>query len=94
MTELTEVAVWGSRRWVVEVRIMNESVSVLILAVAVASAWGKTKCYSGGMARAPIYVRQLTHVERTTPTAGLRSHDAFVPRRCQILLPSVNGKRA
>ena len=27
-------------------------------------------------------------------TAGLRSHDAFVLRRCQILLASASGKRA
>jgi hypothetical protein len=46
------------------------------------------------MARAPIYVRQLTDDERAGLTAGLRSQDAFVLRRCQILLASANGKRA
>lgn len=46
------------------------------------------------MARAPIYVRQLTDDERTALKAGLRSRDAFVLRRCQILLASASGKRA
>ena len=46
------------------------------------------------MARAPIYVRQLTDDERAALTAGLRSRDAFVLRRCQILLASASGKRA
>jgi transposase len=46
------------------------------------------------MAKAPIYVHQLTDEERTALTAGLRSKDAFVLRRCQILLASASGKRA
>jgi len=46
------------------------------------------------MARAPIYVRQLTDDEQAALTAGLRSPDAFVLRRCQILLASASGKRA
>ena len=46
------------------------------------------------MARAPIYVRELTDEERAALTAGLRSRDAFVLRRCQILLASASGKRA
>jgi len=46
------------------------------------------------MARAPIYVQQLTNEERAALTAGLRSADAFVLRRCQILLASASGKRA
>jgi transposase len=46
------------------------------------------------MARAPIYVREMTDDERTALTAGLRSRDAFVLRRCQILLTSASGKRA
>jgi transposase len=46
------------------------------------------------MAKAPIYVRQLTDDERAALTAGLRSRDAFVLRRCQILLASASGKRA
>jgi transposase len=46
------------------------------------------------MARTPIFVRPLTEDERAGLTAGLRSRDAFVLRRCQILLASANGKRA
>ena len=46
------------------------------------------------MARAPIYVHQLTDEERAALTAGLRAKDAFVLRRCQILLASASGKRA
>jgi transposase len=46
------------------------------------------------MARAPIYVRPLADDERAALTAGLRSRDAFVLRRCQILLASASGKRA
>ena len=46
------------------------------------------------MARAPIYVHQLTDEERAALTAGLRSKEAFVLRRCQILLASASGKRA
>lgn len=46
------------------------------------------------MARAPIYVRQLTDDEYSVLGAGLRSPNAFVLRRCQILLASANGKRA
>jgi hypothetical protein len=46
------------------------------------------------MARAPIYVRQLTDNERAALTVGPRSHDAFVLRRSQILLASAGGERA
>jgi hypothetical protein len=46
------------------------------------------------MARAPIYVRQLTDDEHAVLKTGLRSRDAFVLRRCQILLASTSGKRA
>jgi transposase len=46
------------------------------------------------MKRTPIFVRTLTDEELAAITAGLRSHDAFVLRRCQILLASVRGKRA
>jgi transposase len=46
------------------------------------------------MAKAPIYVRTLTNEEQTALTAGLRSRDAFVLRRCQIVLGSALGKRA
>jgi transposase len=46
------------------------------------------------MARKPIFVRPLTDDERAALSAGLRSRDAFVLRRCQILLASAQGKRA
>jgi len=46
------------------------------------------------MAKTPIYVRLLDDNERSTLTAGLRSRDAFVMRRCQIVLASASGKRA
>ena len=46
------------------------------------------------MTRTPIFVRELSDEERTALKAGLRSHDAFVLRRCQILLASACGKRA
>jgi transposase len=39
----------------------------------------------------PIYVRPLTDAERETLEAGLRSPDAFILRRCQILLASDAG---
>ena len=39
-------------------------------------------------------VRPLTAAERQTLEAGLRSSDAFVLRRCQILLASARGQRA
>ena len=44
--------------------------------------------------RPPIFVRPLTDAERTAVTAGLRSKDTFVLRRCQILLASARGERA
>mgnify|MGYP004706778813 CR=1 FL=1 len=46
------------------------------------------------MAKTPIFVRELSDEERTVLTAGLRSREAFVLRRCQILLASACGKRA
>lgn len=36
----------------------------------------------------PIFVRPLTDEERTAVATGLRSSDAFVLRRCQIMLAS------
>jgi transposase len=42
----------------------------------------------------PIFVRELTDDERQQLQAGLRSPDAFVLRRCQILLASAQGKHA
>jgi transposase len=44
--------------------------------------------------RKPIFVRALDDGERLALEAGLRSPDAFVLRRCQILLASARGKRA
>jgi transposase len=46
------------------------------------------------MPREPIYVRTLTEDEQAALQAGLRSRDAFVLRRCQIVLASAGGKRA
>lgn len=40
----------------------------------------------------PIFVRKLSEKERESLEAGLRSKDAFVMRRCQILLSSARGK--
>jgi transposase len=42
----------------------------------------------------PIFVRTLSNKERKALEAGLRSKDAFVLRRCQILLASSRGERA
>lgn len=42
----------------------------------------------------PIFVRELSKEEREALEAGLRSSDAFVLRRCQILLASSRGERA
>lgn len=39
----------------------------------------------------PIFVRELSGKERERLEAGLRSKDAFVLRRCQILLASARG---
>ena len=47
----------------------------------------------GGM-KPPIFVRPLTDAERRHLEAGRRSSDAFIRRRCQILLASARGKRA
>lgn len=44
--------------------------------------------------RPPIYVRALTDEEKEAAEVGLRSSDAFVLRRCQILLASARGERA
>lgn len=46
-----------------------------------------------GMKR-PIFVRALSEKEREHLVAGLRTPDAFVLRRCQILLASARGKIA
>jgi hypothetical protein len=44
--------------------------------------------------RRPIYVRPFTDTEQQALDAGLRSSDAFVLRRCQILLASARGEHA
>jgi transposase len=42
----------------------------------------------------PIYVRPLTTAEQHALQKGLQSSDAFVLRRCQILLASARGRHA
>ncbi len=44
--------------------------------------------------KTPIFVRTLSKKEREALENGLRSKDAFVLRRCQILLASARGERA
>ena len=44
--------------------------------------------------RKPIFIRTLTEDERQHIQKGLRSSDAFVLRRCQILSASARGERA
>jgi transposase len=43
--------------------------------------------------RLPLFVRSLTTAEGSALEGGLRSADAFVLRRCQILLASARGQR-
>lgn len=50
--------------------------------------------YKGEMNTSPLSVRTLTDDERRQLEAGLRSADAFVLRRCQILLASARGQHA
>jgi len=44
--------------------------------------------------RKPLFVRCLSETEREQLEAGLGSSDAFVLRRCQIVLASARGQRA
>jgi transposase len=44
--------------------------------------------------KTPIFIRPFTEDERHHVQAGFRSSDAFVLRRCQILLASARGERA
>jgi len=44
--------------------------------------------------RRPLFVHSITEDERKQLEAGLRSKDAFVLRRCQILLASARGEHA
>ena len=41
----------------------------------------------------PLYIRHVTAEERAALTAGLRSHDAFTVRRCQIWLASAERQK-
>jgi transposase len=43
--------------------------------------------------RPPLFVRALSDEERTQLTAGLRSLEAVVLRRCQIVMASARGER-
>nr|MDQ5827981.1 helix-turn-helix domain-containing protein [Chloroflexota bacterium] len=42
----------------------------------------------------PIFVRPFTAAEQQALAAGLRASEAFVLRRCQILLASARGEHA
>jgi transposase len=55
---------------------------------------GERECGTLVGMRPPIFVRSLTEEERTALEKGLRSADAFVLRRCQIVLASARGERA
>jgi transposase len=44
--------------------------------------------------RQPIFVRPFTDAEQQALDTGLRSSDAFVLRRCQLLLASARGQHA
>ncbi len=44
--------------------------------------------------RRPIFARPLSDAEREALEDGLRSSDAFVLRRCQVLLASARGENA
>jgi hypothetical protein len=44
--------------------------------------------------KSPVFIRPLTENERGQIQAGLRSKDAFVLRRSQVLLASDRGERA
>jgi transposase len=44
--------------------------------------------------RKPIFIRPLTEDEQQTLHEGLRSSNAFVLRRCQLLLASARGQTA
>ena len=55
---------------------------------------GERECGTLVGMRPPIFVRPLTEEERQALEKGLRSSDAFVMRRCQIVLASARGQRA
>ncbi len=58
------------------------------------SKMGERECGTLASMRPPLFVRTLTEEERQALEKGLRSADAFVLRRCQILLASARGERA
>jgi DNA-binding CsgD family transcriptional regulator len=41
----------------------------------------------------PLYIRHVTDEERAALEAGLRRHEAFTVRRCQIVLASAEGRK-
>ena len=55
---------------------------------------GERECGTLIGMRSPIFVRTLSDDERQALEQGLRSNEAFVVRRCQILLASARGERA
>src|SRR5260370_240992 len=55
---------------------------------------GERECGTLFGMRPPIFVRTLSDDERQALEQGLRSKDAFVLRRCQMLLASARGERA
>jgi len=46
-----------------------------------------------GAMKPPLYIRHITDEERAVLAAGLRSHDAFTVRRCQIVFASAEGQK-
>jgi transposase len=55
---------------------------------------GERECATLIGMRPPIFVRPLSEEERQALEKGLHSPDAFVLRRCQIVLASARGERA
>src|SRR5262245_7364635 len=55
---------------------------------------GERECGTLSGMRPPIFVRTLTDDERQALEQSLRSPDAFILRRCQMLLASSRGERA
>ena len=55
---------------------------------------GERECATLLGMRPPIFVRPLSEEERQALEKGLHSPDAFVLRRCQMVLASARGERA
>src|SRR5262245_25497453 len=55
---------------------------------------GERQCGTLLDMRPPICVRTLSEAERQALEQGLRANDAYVLRRCQMLLASARGERA